>query len=216
MVNPRVKGSALALSFGGTDFWADATSVVLDNEEASSDVTTFADAAAGGARQEFFTITAIQSTATGSFWSYVHANSGATVAFRYAPHGNAVATADEPHVLGMVKIGPKPALGGEAGKTTEYTFETRFDVVGATTLDRGASAAPLISAITEGREAGETAVVSGSRFSGTTSVKFNNVEVPFVVVSDMTLSVTVGASGPVVVTTPAGASAPFGYQPVVE
>lgn len=142
MGSTRIKGSKLALKLGtpGIDYWADATSVVLDNEESDTDVLTFEDAAAGdGDRQYFFTITAIQSTAQDSFWRYVWASTGEVVPFTYAPHGNEVATADQPHFVGTCKIGPRPSVGGEASRSRSaaYTFETRFDVETGPTLDDG-------------------------------------------------------------------------------
>ena len=57
----RLKGDSLHLTIGTTELFLQATSVVMDNEEADGDVTTFADAAEGGARQFFFQITALQS-----------------------------------------------------------------------------------------------------------------------------------------------------------
>lgn len=140
MGSTRIKGNKLALQFGspGEDYWADHTSVVLDNEERESDVTTFEDAAkAGDARQWFFTLSAIQSTATGSFWRYLWENTGEVVPFTYAPHGNEEPTENEPHFIGTCKIGPKPSVGGEASATGEYTFETRLDVETGPTLDTG-------------------------------------------------------------------------------
>lgn len=141
MGSTRIRGNKLALTFGspGTDYWADHTSVVLENEERESDVTTFEDAAnAGDARQWFFTLAAVQSTATGSFWRYLWENTGEIVPFTYAPHGNEEATEDQPHFLGTCKIGPKPSIGGEAGATTEFTFEVRLDVETGPTMDTGA------------------------------------------------------------------------------
>jgi hypothetical protein len=123
----RIKGSALKLTIGTTDYWADITSAVLENEESDAGVTTFADAQAGGARTHYFTLTAIQSTDTGSFWRYVWANTGEVVSYEYAPHGNAEPSSSEPHFTGTVKIPPKPSIGGEAGTTTEFTFEVRMD-----------------------------------------------------------------------------------------
>lgn len=141
MGSTRIKGSKLGLTFGspGENYWADATSVVLDNEEKESDVLTFEDAAGGDAgRQWFFTISAVQSTATGSFWRYLWENTGEVVPFTYAPHGNETATAEQPHFLGTCKIGPKPTVGGDASRTAEYVFETRLDVETGPTLDEGA------------------------------------------------------------------------------
>lgn len=136
----RIKGTALALRFGepSTDYWCDTTAVLLDNEEADSDVVTFCDAAEGGGRTYFLTITAIQSTDPDSLWRYVWEQTGDEVPFVYAPHGNAVASDTQPHFTGTVKIGPRPAVGGEAGVNVTQTFETRWDVVGVPTLDTGA------------------------------------------------------------------------------
>lgn len=127
MGSTRIKGSALKLTLGGTDYWADVTSVTLNNEEAAAGVTTFEDASLGGARQFYLEGSAIQSTASASFWNYLWENTGDIVNYVYAPHGNASATADEPHFTGTVKIPAKPAVGGEAGTTNEFTFDFRMD-----------------------------------------------------------------------------------------
>lgn len=138
MASTRIKGRQLALQFDAEDYWADATACTLENEEADDDTTTFADAAEGGGRAYFLNITAIQSTDTASFWRYVWDRSGETVPFVYAPHGNPTPTAAQPHFTGMCTIGPRPTIGGEAGRDTTYTFETRFDVDGVPVLDDGA------------------------------------------------------------------------------
>lgn len=142
-MSTRIKGRQLALQFGtpSIDYWADQTACVLDNEEADSDTTTFADAAAeGGARQYFLSLTAVQSTDTASFWRYVWEHSGEKVPFVYAPHGNETPSESKPHFVGTCTIGPRPAIGGEAGATSTYTFETRFDVEGTPVMDTGAAA----------------------------------------------------------------------------
>lgn len=136
-MSTRIKGNALALTFGGTDYWADATSVMFENEDSAAGVTTFEDASKAGSRTYYFTVGAIQSTDSSSFWSYLWENTGEVVAYKYAVHGNATATADEPHLIGTVKIGPKPSLGGEASVTGEFTFEVRLDCQEEPELDRG-------------------------------------------------------------------------------
>jgi len=137
----RIGGAKLKLTLGspGTDYWADITAWSIDNEEADSDVVTFADAAEGGARQEFLHITATQSTASGSLWRYAFENVGEEVAFTIAPHGNATATENEPHLIGTVTIGPRPTIGSEANisKTYASTFEVTWQIVGQYTLDEG-------------------------------------------------------------------------------
>ncbi len=141
MGSTRIKGNALALKFGSPamDYWADATSVVLENEEKDSDVNTFEDAKnAGDARQWFFTLSAIQSTQKTSFWRYLWDNTGQVVAFTYAPHGYDVASEDQPLFIGSCKIAAKQSVGGEAGQNTQYTFDPRLDVETGPTLDTGA------------------------------------------------------------------------------
>lgn len=137
-MSTRIKGNALALTFGGTDYWADATSVLMENEETNTGVTTFEDASNSGGRTYFFTISAIQSTDPTSFWRYLWENTGEVVAYKYAVHGNATATDAEPHLTGTVKIGPKPSIGGDASVNGEYTFTVRLDTQEEPTLDTGA------------------------------------------------------------------------------
>lgn len=134
----RIKGAALKLTIGtpGTDYFADVTKCTITNEEADKDTVTFADAAAGGARQYYLNITAIQSTDSTSLWSYIWDHAGETVAFVYAPHGNATVEAAKPHFTGNVKIGPKPEVGGEAGSANTYTFESQWEIDGTPVIDR--------------------------------------------------------------------------------
>jgi len=213
----RIKGAALGLTIAGVDYWADISSAVFGNEEATGGVTTFADAAAGGSRQHFVTLSAIQSLASASFWRYVWANTGATATYKYAAHGNASATANEPHLTGSLKIGPKPSLGGEAGNDNTYTFETRFDISGEPVLDVGASGGPVITAVAPtGRGIGELVVIGGTRFTGVTGVTFEGVAVEFVFNSDSSISAVVAGVGAadVIVTTPSGASPAVEYTVV--
>ena len=128
MGSTRIKGAALQLTVGTTDYWADVISVTLENEEAAAGVTTFEDASLGGARQFYLTGSAIQSTASGSFWDYLWDETNRLdVAYVYAPHGNATPTVNEPHFEGTLRLGPKPFIGGEAGVDNEFTFDFRFD-----------------------------------------------------------------------------------------
>ena len=126
-MSARIKGVALKLTVASVEYMADVTACTITNEEADGDVTTFADAASEGARKYLMNITAIQSTDAGSLWSYIWDNAGSTVAYVYAPHGNAVPSASKPHFTGNVKIGPKPTIGGEAGSSNTYTFETQWE-----------------------------------------------------------------------------------------
>lgn len=143
MGSARIKGNKLpilTLGSPGAEYAADFLSAVITNEEADSDVITFEDAANGGGRQYFLNFTAIQSTAATSFWTYTWDNTGDEVAATYAPHGNAVATVAEPHFVFVVKVGPKPDIGGEASTSASsaFTFEGQWEIVGDVTKDTGA------------------------------------------------------------------------------
>lgn len=137
----RIKANALSLKIAGTDYWADLSSVMLQSEEAASDVNTFYDASLGGRRDWFFTVSGVQSTqddASTSFWRAMWAAAGTEVAFIYAPHGNATPSVDQPHFTGTVRIPAKGSfmLGGEASADGTFSFDgVRMDVVGEVTLD---------------------------------------------------------------------------------
>lgn len=216
MGSTRIKGSALSLTFGGTNYWADVTAVSLINDEKDASALTYEDAAGTASRQFRITGTAIQSLQTSSFWRYAWANSGQTVAFRYAPKGNATASADAPHFLGTVKIGPRPVVGGEAGASNEFTFDFTWDVEDQPTLDTGTDGIPVISTIGPvAQTVGKQLVISGTRLSTATDVKFGAVSATnLIVVSDTTLACVIPAGTgvkAVTVIAPAGTSAAVNY-----
>lgn len=144
MGSPRIRGNrlpVLTLGTPGTSHAADLISWRIENEEADSDVVTFEDAAGGGGRQFFLRGSAVQSTATESFWRYVWENTGEEdVPYTIAPHGNVAPSAAEPHFVGTLSIGPKPSIGGEASTSTTsaFSFDYEFAIDGEPTLDAGA------------------------------------------------------------------------------
>jgi hypothetical protein len=131
MTSARIKGRKLALKIGtpATDVWQDITTYSLTPEDL--DGPTFGDIADGAAQWKL-SGSAIQSTASDSFWAWVWSNAGETVAFTLAPHGNAVPSTAQPHYVGMVSIGHKPSLGGDAG-SSGYTFDFEWEVEGEPT-----------------------------------------------------------------------------------
>lgn len=143
MGSPRIRGNkkpTLTLGTPGVDQSADIISYNVENEAADSGAVTFEDAEKGEDRQFFLRGSAIQSTESASFWRYVWENSGNTsVPYTVAPHGNMVPTADEPHLVGTMTIGPKPKLGGEASTDAKsaFQFDYEFKIDGEPTLDVG-------------------------------------------------------------------------------
>jgi hypothetical protein len=138
VTSTRIKANALKLTIDGTDYWADFSSVMMQSEEAASDVTTFYDASLGGRRDFFFTVSGVQSTETTSFWRAMWDDAGTEVPFVFAVHGNATASANQPHMTGTVRLPPRGAimLGGEASPDGTFSFDgVRMDIVGDVTLD---------------------------------------------------------------------------------
>lgn len=133
MAASKYKGKSLSLKVGSTEYNMDLTSVVLQNEAAEDDATTFADLAAGGAVQWFFEVEGFSDYGTGSLWRYLWDNAGSSaIAFVFAPYGNLVPTATQPHFTGTLELGAKPAVGGTANEV--FSFEARWDVVGEPTM----------------------------------------------------------------------------------
>lgn len=124
MGSPRVKGTTLSMLVDGVDYWADVTSVVLDGEDRTFDLF---DGTVQSVRiRSWFDVEAAQSTATGSFWTFLYLHQGQDVPFAYAPHGNPEPTVDEPHFTGILTVPGPPRLGGAAGRRVEQSFITRL------------------------------------------------------------------------------------------
>lgn len=124
----KYKGKDLSLTIDGNEINLEATSVVLDNEEADDDAVTFAELAGGEGRQWFFTIAAVSDYGENSFWTALWENVGSDLDFVFKPYGNTTPSASQPHFTGQATVIAKPPVGGDAGST--FTFETRLDVVG--------------------------------------------------------------------------------------
>lgn len=101
----------------------------VTSNDAGSDFTTFADAAAGGAREYRLEFTAVQDAASASLWSEIWDNAGTDVAFVIAPYGNATPTVGEPHFEGTATIKEPDGdlIGGDADASTTARFT--FDAV---------------------------------------------------------------------------------------
>lgn len=117
----------LTVSVGGTDYTAQVSKAVITSGEADSDFVTFADAAAGGAREYRLEFTAVQDMASATLWDKVFSTPGTTVAFLVKPYGNATASATQPHFSGNAVITEPDGdfIGGEAdaSSTARMTFD---------------------------------------------------------------------------------------------
>jgi hypothetical protein len=117
----------LVLSIGGTDYTAQVSKAVITSGEADSDFVTFANAAAGGAREYRLEFTAVQDLVTATLWDKVWTVPGTTVAGILKPYGNAAASVSQPHYSFNATITEPDGdfIGGEADASTSarFTFE---------------------------------------------------------------------------------------------
>jgi len=115
-----------------TDFTGAVKDVRVKSDEADSDFTSFADAAAGGARSYKLVLTLKQDNTTTSLWYYAWSQAGQTVAYEVWPNGRPVsgtASAAQPKFSGSVVVREPNGdfIGGEADKSTTKYFTTEFE-----------------------------------------------------------------------------------------
>lgn len=117
----------LKITVAGTDYTAQVSRAAITSGATSSDFVTFADAAAGGARDYALAFTAVQDSATGTLWDKVWTAAGTTVTCLLMPHGNATATVAQPHYSfsAVVTEPDGDFIGGEAdvSTTARHTIE---------------------------------------------------------------------------------------------
>lgn len=121
----------LKLEIDGDEVTAQVSRVAISTGDADQDTITFADAAAGGARQYTLALTAVQDTApSGTVWNKVWSAAGTDVDVVVMPHGNTTPSAQQPHFEGTVTIKEPDGdiLGGEAdaSNTAKFTFEVEW------------------------------------------------------------------------------------------
>lgn len=143
MGSTRIRGNkkpTLTLATPGTDQAADLISYKMEAEKADADAITFEDAERGDGFDWFLRGSAIQSLASASFWRWCWENRGTTaIPFTLAPHGNAEASADEPHFIGTLTVSAPPAIGGEASTDAKssFQFDYEFKLDAEPTMDVG-------------------------------------------------------------------------------
>jgi hypothetical protein len=119
----------LTLEVDGDERTAEVSVAKFTAAEADSDFVTFADAAAGGARQYNLEATIVQDAVADSFWDLMFTAPGTEVPVVIAPYGNAVASPTQPHFSAtcVVKEPDGDLVGGEADVST--TARMTIDVV---------------------------------------------------------------------------------------
>jgi len=127
----RVKANSITIKVNSVFYTADLSEIMLQSEDASTDVTTFADAAVGGSRDWFIDMSGVTSTdATGFFMTCWNA-AGTEVPFELI---TSATTAGK--FTGTLRIPAKGAIpfGGPASADGTFSWSgVRFDVVGVPT-----------------------------------------------------------------------------------
>jgi hypothetical protein len=145
MARTRIRGKQVKFTLNGHDYECDLVSAVLEKVDAPSSgtdtVTTFCDASTSAGGQVWqLSIEAVQSTDTSAatdgeslhtlIWDSAATAGGAKIPFVFMTHGNATASAEQPHFTGtaVVEAGAYPAVGGTAGENSfTWTYEFYLD-----------------------------------------------------------------------------------------
>lgn len=121
---------ALTLTIGGEDYTAQVSNCRITAGDSDTDFVSFADAAAGGAREYKLAFTAVQDPEADTIWDLVWSAAGTTVAAVIKPNGGTTASATQPHFTGNVVITEPDGdiLGGEANAsaTAKFTFDAEW------------------------------------------------------------------------------------------
>lgn len=120
----RIKAQNIKFKIAGTDYACDATSVVLELNDAPGDVQTFCETRVGG--EWALTLDGITSGDSTSLYQVLWTNFGSTATFVIAPNGNATATTDEPHYEGTVVFDQLPPLNLTSNEVS--TFSVTLEV----------------------------------------------------------------------------------------
>lgn len=120
---------SLVVSVAAADSTAQVSDLRVEADDADSAFTSFADAAAGGAKDWFLRGVAVQDLAAASLWRKIWSSAGTTVAVLVKPYGNATASVSQPHYSGNVtiKVPNGVVIGGEADPNTSARFTWEID-----------------------------------------------------------------------------------------
>lgn len=130
---PDIGTRKLVLRVDSTDFTDSVSDVRIVAGEKDSDFMSFAEAAAGGAREYALAMTLKQATDTTSLWYYAWAEAGTDVDVEVWPNGynSGTATTTYPKISGTVTIVEPDGdfLGGEANRSNSARFVTEVEWV---------------------------------------------------------------------------------------
>lgn len=115
-VNPRL----ITLDVEGTDRSDEVSKAEILSAAAETDFVSFEEARSGGSREYTLDMTIAQDHASATLWDLIWTGAGDTIEGVYAPYGNAVASAGQPHYEFEAVVSEPDGrfLGGEATDST--------------------------------------------------------------------------------------------------
>lgn len=116
----RVSPRLITLEVSSSDRSDEVSKAVITSNPSESDFVTFAEAAAGGARDYAINMVIAQDHASSTLWDLIWTGAGTEVTGTYAPYGNATPSVSEPHYdfTATVKEPDGDFLGAEATDST--------------------------------------------------------------------------------------------------
>ncbi|CAB4155447.1 hypothetical protein UFOVP660_8 [uncultured Caudovirales phage] len=118
----RIKGKSIVFKVGTTDFAGAVKSVTFKSAPGEIGFGDYADSL-----DYTCEVTGFQDFAASSLWTQLFANPGATLQIEFAPHGNAVASATQPHFTASGYAESVPDFGGAAGEYFTYDLTIKLD-----------------------------------------------------------------------------------------
>ncbi len=118
----RIKGKSIIFEVQGTEYAGGVSNVVFSSAVGTLGFGNYEDSLD-------FTcaVTGFQDTATASLHTALWNNPGVTLTLTFAPHGNATATASEPHFTATGYAETVPNVGGAAGEFFVYDINFILD-----------------------------------------------------------------------------------------
>jgi hypothetical protein len=118
----RIKGKNIVFKVGTVDFAGSVKSVVFKSAPGEIGFGDYADSL-----DYTCEVTGFQDFAAASLWTTLFAAPGASINLTFAPNGNAVATATQPHFTATGYAESIPDFGGAAGEFFTYDLTIKLD-----------------------------------------------------------------------------------------
>lgn len=133
----RVTPRLISLEVETTDRSDEVSKAVITSNPADADFMSFLESRSGGSREYSLDMVIAQDHASGTLWDLIWTGAGTLVTGTYAPYGNEVASAAQPHYDFEAKVSEPDGdfLGAEADDSTTAvaTIEVSWKLTGKPT-----------------------------------------------------------------------------------